>query len=170
MGCRHIPASRDLYLLPSSHFCATAQCQQKPRTPPFIAHYNLPALHPSGVLFGVTPSSLVMTETTARNSLKLCQERFRLTVREIFFTERLVRHWHRLQGSGGVTPSLEVCRDQEDFGAASWVPGCQVSMKTFLFLPLSDPVRRRWFLSPWGQRRSGSRHILHGCSTSVMSW
>jgi len=55
---------------------------------------------------------------TRSNDLKLGEGRFKLDIRQNFFTMRVVRHWHRLPREVVDAPSLETFKARLD-GALS---------------------------------------------------
>ncbi|KFQ36345.1 hypothetical protein N332_02449, partial [Mesitornis unicolor] len=55
------------------------------------------------------------------NGFKLEEGRFRLDIRQKFFTVRVVRHWHRLPREAVDAPSLEVFKARLDGALSSLV-------------------------------------------------
>jgi len=58
--------------------------------------------------------SLVSSDRTQRNNLKLLQGQFRLGIRKNFFTERMIKHWNKLLREVVMAPSLLVFKKHLD--------------------------------------------------------
>ena len=77
-----------------------------------IAVYSFLARGSGGA--GTDLFSLITSDRTRRNGVKLRQGRFRLDIWKRFFTERVVAHWNRLPSEVVPAPSLSAFKKRLD--------------------------------------------------------
>ncbi|KAJ7410315.1 hypothetical protein WISP_109139 [Willisornis vidua] len=58
--------------------------------------------------------SVVASDQTSGNGLKLCQERLWLDIRKRFFTQRVVGHWNRLPREVAAPSLMELKKNLDD--------------------------------------------------------
>ena len=61
------------------------------------------------------------SDRTRGNGFKLKEKRFRLHLRKKFFTQKVMRHWHRLPREAVDAPSLEVFKARLDRALGSLI-------------------------------------------------
>ncbi|KAF4791521.1 hypothetical protein TURU_129816 [Turdus rufiventris] len=61
------------------------------------------------------------TDRTRGHSLKLCQGKYRLDIREKFFTERIIKYWNALPGDVMDSSSLDVFKRRLDVALGAMV-------------------------------------------------
>lgn len=72
-------------------------------------HYSLQVLEESASLF-----TLAITDRTCGKRTKLHQEKFRLDIRENFFTMKMIKHWNRISREMVDAPRLSVFKRHWD--------------------------------------------------------